>query len=322
LGVKLNWSRKNLNNPTGFFYASPHSDIAKLRCSNSNPSSLTSCAPNRLNDPDPVITSSGTSAKPYTSPAASAHSAPTTASTTATTMPITSTSCTPTSSPAFSPVTSTAPAVHLDKSSNAALPSSNPGHTATNSQGQHLRGGDFHLIIIQGLVTNKLNCAPFLANCTIQPNTNRSQIISITETWLEDKHFDKEITEHFANYHLVRADRDITPVASDSNRLCSRGGCLTLISPDLGISHPPGYSNGNCELTIVDISQLNLTIITVYRPPPPNASLSKFKDVLNRISLHINTSKSAGKDYNMLMCGDFNFPPSIVNWIITDNCVR
>ena len=96
---------------------------------------------------------------------------------------------------------------------------------------------------------------------------------------------------------------------------------MLLISPNLGISHPPGYSNGNCELAIVDVAQLNTTFISVYRPPPPNASLSKFKDVLNRIRQHTEQNKTAGKDFSIILSGDFNFPPTVVNWIESEGSV-
>ena len=183
--------------------------------------------------------------------------------------------------------------------------------------------GDYHLINIRGLITNGYNSADYLAKCTITANPQRSRIISITETWLQaDKHFDREITLHSKDYHIVRADHDPSRTTNVPGRqLSSRGGCLLLVSPDLGISSPTSYSNSNCEMAIVDIDKLDMTFITIYRPPPPNSSLSKFKDILNRTRQHIATNVSKGKDYNITVAGDFNFPPSIVSWIVSDDSV-
>ena len=72
---------------------------------------------------------------------------------------------------------------------------------------------------------------------------------------------------------------------------------------------------------MVDIDKLDMTFITIYRPPPPNSSLSKFKDILNQTRQHIASNISKGKDYNITVAGDFNFPPTIVSWVVSDDSV-
>ena len=68
-------------------------------------------------------------------------------------------------------------------------------------------------------------------------------------------------------------------------------------------------------MSITELPQLKLLIMVVYNPPPPNFSLMKFKEVLNKIRQHLS---SAGNIHDLLICGDFNFPPTVVNWIDSD----
>ena len=171
----------------------------------------------------------------------------------------------------------------------------------------------FSLVNIRGLITNKNNkCAFIRDHCTKFSNSN---IIAITESWLTSGHQDAEILDTFENFQLTRADRNTESKVNEPDQLKSRGGCLLLTSPD--IIHIPilSFTNGNCEMSITELPQLKLLIMVVYNPPPPNFSLVKFKDVLNKIRQHLS---SASNIHDLLLCGDFNFPPTVVNWIDSD----
>ena len=113
------------------------------------------------------------------------------------------------------------------------------------------------------MITNKHNKSEFLKISTA--STNQSKILAITETHLNSKqHFDAEIIKHFPNYHIMRADRDVEFDPDDEDQLVSRGGCMLLISPNI-ISIPKlQFSNGNCEVVIVELPEKATTIITIY----------------------------------------------------------
>ena len=163
------------------------------------------------------------------------------------------------------------------------------------------------LVNIQGLITNNNNKCQFLFNQCCKKST--SNIIAITETWLTDTHDNSEILKTFKDYSINRSDRK--PANTPP-----RGGCLLLTSPDIVAVPRKPFSNGYCELAITDMPSENLTIVVVYNPPPPKppalpeSSLEKFSEVINNIRTHLlNTSR------DILLCGDFNFPKDIVEWI-------
>ena len=75
------------------------------------------------------------------------------------------------------------------------------------------------------------------------------------------------------------------------------------------------YSNGVCEIQAILVYPIKLLLFNVYRPP--DASLAKFKDVLNQV--HKTLEKLQDDDFNIFITGDFNFPPEVVIWIKSDD---
>ena len=163
------------------------------------------------------------------------------------------------------------------------------------------------LVNIQGLVTNNNNKSNFLYNQCCR--NSKSNIVAITETWLSDKHDDSEILKTFKDYSINRSDRN--PANTPP-----RGGCLILSSPDIVAVPNKTFSNGHCELVITDFPSENITIIVVYNPPPlkppapPELSLQKFSETISTIRSHLLTNT-----HEVILCGDFNFPKEIVEWI-------
>jgi hypothetical protein len=72
--------------------------------------------------------------------------------------------------------------------------------------------------------------------------------------------------------------------ASDhTNRALSKGGgCLLLASPDIAVDPKVIYSNGNCELIISDLTNLDTSIIVLYRPSGVNFQYRKFAEVIKK----------------------------------------
>ena len=164
----------------------------------------------------------------------------------------------------------------------------------------------------------------------LQINQHKLAVLAITESWLNSEHLDAEIVKHFPTFDIIRADRltskapnpapqQATPLSSSSpveEYLTIRGGCVLLAHPGLQLSSKLTYSNGNCELIIAEAKQLELYIIVVYRPSGKNFSLRKFQDVLNKIREH------TSQNDRIILMGDFNFNPSVVNWENTNGIMH
>ena len=88
---------------------------------------------------------------------------------------------------------------------------------------------------------------------------NNEHIIAITESHLTDQHEDPEILSKFPNYTLHRADQNLT-----AGRKTKWGGVSLLTSPGILSTQPDKFSNGCCELSIVNLSAHQVTLITVY----------------------------------------------------------
>ncbi|MCH2405687.1 MAG: hypothetical protein MK200_05790, partial [Nitrosopumilus sp.] len=170
-----------------------------------------------------------------------------------------------------------------------------------------------NLLNIDGLITNKRNKSQFLT--LITKNTCNSSIIGITESWTqENQHYDAEILKHFPGYNITRADRNLYYNLNDPNQLTSRGGCLLLTSPDIAQKPIKKISNGNCEMVIVELPELGISVIVVYNPPEPNFALSKFNQMLDEIKEYLHNRHNEDEIMDTIIMGDFNFPPKIVVW--------
>ena len=94
---------------------------------------------------------------------------------------------------------------------------------------------------------------------------------------------------------------------------------MLLFSPDLTLDFKIAFSNGNCELLVAECSQLNASICVLYRPPMPNFSLAKFKEVMEMLKNYLKVLQEVNPSSKIILAGDFNFPPRVVEWIKTDD---
>ena len=151
--------------------------------------------------------------------------------------------------------------------------------------------------------------------------SERGKIVSLTETHLiKDQHYKEEITDYLPNFNMARTDRDIKFDPTDEKALKSRGGTLILGSPDICFKEVGKYcvSNGNCELSVAELTELKLAVLTVYRPSGINYSLDKFKDILSKVKTYLSGLRETNPDYKIVLTGDFNFNSKIVKWIRTE----
>jgi len=173
-----------------------------------------------------------------------------------------------------------------------------------------------HLLNIRGLITNKENKSESIEKLLSASTT--SNIIILTETHLTVNHFNAEILRHLKNYNIIRSDRNITPNPDDDFQLLSGGGCAILTSPNIVTVQKVTYSNGNCELAISECPEIKTFILALYKPPLPNFNLLKFSEVLNEARNSLNKMLENQSEYKVILAGDFNFHPKVVEWIRCD----
>ena len=101
--------------------------------------------------------------------------------------------------------------------------------------------------------------------------------------------------------------------------LKKNGGCLLLTTPDIIQKEVSRFSNGNCELLISELPSIHTSVLLLYRPSGMNFNPKKFKEAFDKIKQYL--LQNANKDHplKIIMTGDFNFPPSLVEWIEEDN---
>ena len=164
----------------------------------------------------------------------------------------------------------------------------------------------FSLLNIRGMVLEDQNKSKFVKDNVVIPGNSANHIIMITESFLTPGHKDEEILFSFPDYTIKRCDRD-----TKIGRKTKQGGCFILTSPDISTCEIDSKSNGVCEMIITEHPTLDLSIVTVYRPP--DTTLAEFTEILQMVDKHLTTTKFT----NSVIAGDFNFPPEVVSWVTT-----
>ena len=189
------------------------------------------------------------------------------------------------------------------------------------NRGDHDEGDTFvelSLVNIQGLLTQDHNKVQTLDKF-LNLKGGSQKVIAVTETHLQKGHHLKsEIVKYIPGYDLARGDRDIE---YDDEALGKCGGVLVASSPDLLSKRVDKYcySNGNCEVATMELLELELSVLTVYRPSGLNFSLEKFRDVMEKVEEYLSKLREERPHYRIILTGDFNFPPEIVEWVETES---
>ena len=99
------------------------------------------------------------------------------------------------------------------------------------------------------------------------------------------------------NYTIFRQDRTLG---------IKKGGVMIYIRKDLALNtiELTGGSRGNCEYQIIHLTDSNLVLINMYRPP--NAKLDDFKAQMEEINRVIDDIGNPLP--TLILTGDFNFP--------------
>ena len=59
------------------------------------------------------------------------------------------------------------------------------------------------------------------------------------------------------------------------------GGTSTYISNTLSVTKHDSHSNGVCDMVYVEIEEMNVAIINLYRPP--SSDIHSFEDIISHI---------------------------------------
>ena len=165
-------------------------------------------------------------------------------------------------------------------------------------------------------IRDRSNKCPFIHEIT--KSGNPSKIIGITETWA-NQNFDGEYTAHFKGFNIAKSDRDISQDNPNEEHLKKQGGVMLITSSDLPINTIKTFSNGNCELLITELPTINTAILVLYSPSGKNFTLAKFNAALSQIHCYLETEFNKTKDQQLIIMGDFNFRPEVVEWVQSDH---
>ncbi|XP_076069761.1 uncharacterized protein LOC143041638 [Oratosquilla oratoria] len=161
----------------------------------------------------------------------------------------------------------------------------------------------------QGVQQNVSLASFFYANIQgLYPKSNQAKVamlkelayqrnlifLALTETHLTRDHLDAEVT--IDGYTIHRADR--------KNR--SHGEVIIYTRNYLAacIENVESFSNGTVELLKIYIKNLDMLVMTVYRPP--NTTLDKFEEILARMRVVLDTLLKSTTE--VMILGDFNLP--------------
>ena len=79
------------------------------------------------------------------------------------------------------------------------------------------------------------------------------------------------------------------------------GGTSTYVSTTLSVTSHESHSNGVCDTVYVEIEEMNLGIINIYRPP--SSDIHSFEDILSQVR---EWTEQTTKE--LVLIGDLNFP--------------
>ena len=114
-------------------------------------------------------------------------------------------------------------------------------------------------------------------------------ILCLQETWLRDDILEAEV--HIDEFRTYRQDRG-------GRR--KGGGVVTYVSTDLTVTQEESYTNGVCDVIYVEIEELNLGIINLYRPP--SSDKNSFGEILHKIKEWTSQTRR-----ELVLLGDMNF---------------
>jgi len=119
-----------------------------------------------------------------------------------------------------------------------------------------------------------------------------SPFLCLTESHLDAQVLDAEI--QIPGMTIYRSDRQTR----------EKGGVISYVREDLAVASDFKFSNGFCDILGLQIPELDLALVTVYRPP--GCPGWKFKESLEELTQWLRGLEAAGAAPTLLVSGDFN----------------
>ena len=148
----------------------------------------------------------------------------------------------------------------------------------------------------------------------LYPKSNRTKVAYLSDLAsesnapfiaIQESHLSQDILSEevqIQGYNLFRSDRQ-------GGR--THGGVATFIREDITVKECFKYSNNVCESQILEVKELGLTLVNIYRPP--NSPSQLFEETLEKCQTSIDEiMESESKSKTLLVVGDFNFP--FIKW--------
>ena len=132
--------------------------------------------------------------------------------------------------------------------------------------------------------------------------------VGLTETFLNSNILDSEIL--MEGFNIVRCDTD------RSERM--GGGVCFYLKQSINHKTLLSYCNSTCEVLIVKLSEPDVVLVLIYRPP--NATAASFNDIIQRTEETIRALESPLPE--VMMLGDFNFPDVLWDSTISEQNVH
>ena len=146
------------------------------------------------------------------------------------------------------------------------------------------------------------------------PKSNRTKIAYLSDLACESNAPFIALQETHLSCEILSAEIQIpgyTLYRSDRLGGRTHGGVAMYIRNDLTVSEISKHSNNFCESQALDIKELDLIIINIYRPP--KSPLQLFQETLDITQVIVDRIiENKCKSRTLLVVGDYNFP--FIKW--------
>ena len=145
----------------------------------------------------------------------------------------------------------------------------------------------------------------------LYPRSNKTKVAYLSDLATESQAPFIAMTESHLTADVLSAEVQITDYKLyRSDRLGGRthGGCAVYCRKDITVIERFKYSNNCCECQVLELKELELLLVNVYRPP--NAPKDLFEEILQKCQDVIDKIMESEIEKCKTVCavGDYNFP--------------
>ena len=149
----------------------------------------------------------------------------------------------------------------------------------------------------------------------LYPRSNKTKVSYISDLAAESCTPFIAVTESHLTPDILSAEVAISGYTLyRSDRLGGRthGGCATYVRNDLTVVERQKFSNNCCESQVLELKELELLIVNIYRPP--NTPMQLFEETIRDCQKVIEEvmENEEIKSKTIMAVGDYNFP--FIQW--------